>query len=86
MGYADNDLPVNHMVLDKFGPERFANGACTGSFTSSLPGWRGFFSRPLQAEARFRYDRRRCMGDSRAAARGSDRRVSVGAAVTSSHS
>jgi nitroreductase len=24
MGYADNDLPVNHMVLDKFGPEKFA--------------------------------------------------------------
>jgi hypothetical protein len=24
MGYADNGLPVNHMVLDKFGPEKFA--------------------------------------------------------------
>lgn len=24
MGYADNDLPVNYMVLDKFGPEKFA--------------------------------------------------------------
>jgi nitroreductase len=24
MGYADNDLPVNQMVLDKFGPEKFA--------------------------------------------------------------
>ena len=24
MGYADNDLSVNHMVLDKFGPEKFA--------------------------------------------------------------
>jgi nitrobenzene nitroreductase len=24
MGYADNDLPVNHLVLDKFGPEKFA--------------------------------------------------------------